>query len=77
MNRNLTNFDVKIIILLIILMLLKSIYNLYIFISPNEYPIFNLVSFLTAITYLFASIYFFFFGAFVFSKCLNISDFSS
>ena len=73
MSNSLTVFDVNLIILLIILMLFKSIYNLYILhISSkddknnireilrgdNEFLGYNIISFLTILTYLFSSIYF-------------------
>ena len=74
MKQHLTDFDVKIIILLIIFMLIKSIYNIYIFSNREvsnlsvereiylyyqKYPIFNIVSLLTALLYLFSAIYFY------------------
>ena len=73
MNQSLTTFDIKLIILLIIFMLIKSVYNLYVFNEYNlhaeetrnlfifykKYPFFNIISLLTALLYLFSSIYFY------------------
>ena len=74
MNKFLTDLDIWIIILIIVLTLLKSIYNMYfllshenynsteerdIYIYYKKYPLFNIISLLTGLTYLFASIYFF------------------
>jgi hypothetical protein len=73
MSKSLTNFDVNLIIILIILMLFKSIYNLYILHiyskdhknnireilrGDNEFLGYKIVSFLTIVAYLFSSIYF-------------------
>ena len=73
MSKSLTDFDVKLIIILIILMLFKSVYNLYILHiyskdnknnireilrGDNEFLGYKIISFLTILTYLFSSIYF-------------------
>lgn len=74
MKQNLNEFDIKIIIALIIFMLIKSIYNIYvlnnyevinstqdrnIYLLYKKYPIFNIISLLTALLYLFSSTYFY------------------
>ena len=74
MNKSLTDLDIWIIILIIVLTLLKNIYNMYfilnhenynstkerdIYIYYKKHPLFNIISLLTALIYLFASVYFF------------------
>jgi hypothetical protein len=74
MKQNLNDFDIKIIIALIIFMLIKSIYNIYIlnnyevdnltqdrdiYLFYKKYPSFNIISLLTALLYLFSATYFY------------------
>jgi len=73
MSKSLTDFDVNLIIVLIILMLYKSIYNIYILhiyskehknnireilTGENEFLGYKIASFLVIVAYLFSSIYF-------------------
>lgn len=74
MKQILNDFDIKIIIMLIIFMLTKSIYNIYIlnnyevnnlsqdrdiYVLYKKYPSFNIISLLTALLYLFSATYFY------------------